>query len=171
MRASQSPLCTFRNLLREGRADACAAIRGNTANPTLTGTAGFYATPYNGILIEVEVCGLPYENNGSGSNFYGMHIHENGNCSDDFSMTGNHYDPDGVPHPGHAGDLPPLLGSGGYAYTAFYTSRLSICDIIGRSIIIHGMPDDFVTQPSGNSGGKIACGVIKAMNGHGGVLY
>lgn len=61
---------------------------------------------------------------------------------------------------GNAGDLLPLLGNEGYAYSVFYTDRFELKDIIGRSLIIHNAPDDFTTQPSGNSGAKIGCGVI-----------
>lgn len=162
MCAMLSPLDTFAKLLQTGKPDAYADIKGNTDNPLLMGTANFYATPFKGLFIEVEVCGLTYAPDSACGTFYGMHIHENGDCSDDFTKTGNHYNPTNTPHPEHAGDLPPLLGSHGYAYMTFYTCRLTIDDILNRSIIIHSMPDDFMTQPSGNSGGKLACGVIKA---------
>ena len=64
------------------------------------------------------------------------------------------------PHPFHAGDFPPLLENNGYAYSKFLTNKFKISEIIGKVIIIHDLPDDFTTQPSGNSGTKIACGVI-----------
>ncbi|MCX7614928.1 MAG: superoxide dismutase family protein, partial [Clostridiales bacterium] len=63
-------------------------------------------------------------------------------------------------HPGHAGDLPPLFGNYGHAFMAVFTGRVSVSEIIGRTVIIHASPDDFTTQPSGNSGKKIACGQI-----------
>lgn len=75
-------------------------------------------------------------------------------------MTGGHYDPRGGLHPLHGGDLPPLLSCGGRAYMAVLTDRFSIREILGRTIVIHGKADDFRTQPSGDSGEKIACGVI-----------
>lgn len=165
MCATLSPLDTFAKLLQERQPNAYANIIGNAANPLLMGTAYFYSTPFRGLFIEVEVCGMPYENNTSCGQFYGMHIHENGDCSANFTKTGNHYNPKNTPHPNHAGDLPPLLGNHGYAYMTFYTCRLQIADIIGRSLIIHSRPDDFTTQPSRNSGDKIACGVIVASNG------
>ena len=61
----------------------------------------------------------------------------------------------------NGGDLPPLLGNNGYAWTAFFDKRFTIDEIIGKSIIIHNMRDDFTSQPSGDSGTKIGCGVIK----------
>lgn len=140
---------------------AYSKISGNSNFPNLSGTANFYKSPSSGIWIEVEVSGLPDINLPINSNFYGMHIHETGNCSIPFNKTGEHYNPQDLPHPYHAGDLPPLLGNNGYAYLLFYTDRFSPDDIINKSLVIHSLPDDFKTQPSGNSGDKIGCGVIK----------
>ena len=162
MCATLSPLDTFVKLLKERKPNAYADIIGNDLNPLLMGTAYFYVTPFRGLFVEIELCGLPYDfKNGCGQ-FYGMHIHENGDCSDNFANTGSHFNPTNTPHPEHAGDLPPLLGNHGYAYMTFYTCRLRLSDVIGRSVIIHAAPDDFTTQPAGNSGNKIACGIIKA---------
>lgn len=137
--------------------EAVAWIRGNTEYPNLSGVAMFFEAPFGGVLVEVEVYGLPEENvNG----FYGLHIHEFGNCTHPFDKTGDHYNPNNLEHPRHAGDMPPLLGNDGYAWTAFYDERFTIDEIIGRSIVIHDMRDDFSTQPSGDSGTKIGCGEI-----------
>lgn len=156
-----SPLDTFTKLIQERKPDAYANILGSKEAPLLMGTAYFYSTPFQGILIEVDIGGLPYDKKDRNCGlFYGMHIHENGDCSDNFTKTGNHFNPADAPHPQHAGDLPPLLGNQGYAYTACYTCRLTIPEIINRSLVIHSLPDDFTTQPSGNSGDKIGCGVI-----------
>ena len=143
---------------------AHAKITGDANNPSLHGMAYFYPVPFGGLLIETEVYGLPYENIPPYSQFYGMHIHETGDCSLPFDKTGNHYNPNEFPHPRHAGDLLPLLGNEGYAYSVFYTDRIEVENIIGRSLIIHSAPDDFTTQPSGNSGVKIGCGVIMENN-------
>ncbi|MBT9777985.1 superoxide dismutase family protein, partial [Clostridium sp. MCC353] len=78
-----------------------------------------------------------------------------------FAHTGEHYNPTNQPHPDHAGDLPPLLGNQGYAWTSFYDKRFTVDQIMGRAVIIHQKADDFTSQPSGNSGEKIACGVIR----------
>lgn len=137
--------------------DATALLHGNAAHPELFGKAFFTQVPNAGVMITVEVIGLPKENE-----FLGMHIHEFGNCDLPFDKTGNHYNPGNAEHPMHAGDLPPLLNNDGYAYLSFYTDRFKLEDVLGRSLIIHGMRDDFTTQPSGGSGEKIACGVIHA---------
>ena len=72
-----------------------------------------------------------------------------------------HYNPKDCPHPYHAGDMPPLFGNNGEAFMAFMTDRFTVEEIIGKTVIIHSNPDDFTTQPGGNSGEKIACGKIK----------
>lgn len=59
--------------------------------------------------------------------------------------------------------MPPLFGSSGYAYLAFFTNRFTVPEILGRTVVIHDIPDDFTTQPAGNAGMKIACGVIQAI--------
>lgn len=105
-----------------------------------------------------DIRGLPHNNTG----FFGFHIHEGNACDGaDFSDSKGHYNPDGTPHPKHAGDLPPLMLCGNRAQFSVLSDRFKVSDIIGRTVIIHDKPDDFTTQPSGNSGQKIACGVIK----------
>ena len=141
--------------------DAYAIIKGNNQYPCLHGKAHFHNTRYGGTLVEVEIFNLPIISQEVNSTFYGMHIHENGNCTPPFDKTGDHYNPSNTLHPMHAGDMPALLGNNGYAYSVFYTERYSVDDIIGRSIVIHLHSDDYMTQPSGNSGEKIGCGVIK----------
>ena len=127
----------------------------------ISGLVKFYDTNYGGVLIEAEIFGLPNVSVPFSSNFYAFHIHETGDCSRDFTNTGNHYNPTMEEHPNHAGDMPPLLGNQGYAWTAFFDRRFTIDEIMGRSVVIHQMPDDFHSQPAGNAGTKIACGVIR----------
>ena len=157
-----TPRLTFINLLTENHPQAMAWVRGGSQAPRLSGLVKFYETPYGGVLVEAEIFGLPNIAEAGSSNFYALHIHQNGNCSQNFTRTGDHYNPTTAPHPDHAGDLAPLLGNQGYAWAAFYDKRFSIQDIIGRSVIIHSQPDDFTTQPSGNPGTKIGCGVIRS---------
>lgn len=148
------------------RPDAAAEITGSGAYPDLHGTISFY-TLKNGILVVSELFRLPTGDGPCGEKVFGFHIHEgtacSGNAQDPFADAGSHYNPENCPHPQHAGDLPPLFGNNGYAWSAVLTTRFSVKDIIGRTIILHSKPDDFTTQPSGNSGDKIACGVIYAL--------
>lgn len=158
-----TPRITFNHILESNRPRAAAWVTGGSAEPQLSGLVKFFDTPYGGVLAEAEIFGLPDAEAASG--FYAMHIHAHGDCSDDFAHTGDHYNPTGAAHPGHAGDLIPLLSNQGYAWLAFYDKRFTIEDIIGRSVIIHSQPDDFTSQPSGNSGAKIGCGVIRRETG------
>ncbi len=149
----------FASIICNNRPMALAKITGNADNPDLSGDVNFYATPMGGIIVMSEVHGLPDRTNPSG--FYGMHIHEFGDCALPFDKTGTHYNPNNTTHPNHAGDLPPLLSNNGYAWMNFFTTHLTISEILGKSIIIHNMRDDFTTQPSGDSGAKIGCGLIR----------
>ena len=138
---------------------AVAHLRGSPAYPELTGTVSFFPVP-GGVLVVAEVRGLPATADG----FFGLHIHDGtactGDASDPFAGAKTHYNPAGSPHPQHAGDLPPLLFAGGRAYACVLTDRFTISDILGKTVVLHDHPDDFRTQPAGDSGAKIACGVI-----------
>lgn len=161
MTNQSTPGDIFADLLRYNNPSALAWVRGGDTVPALSGLVKFYETPYQGVLVEAEIFNLPNKSIPGSSDFYAFHIHQNGDCSDNFAHTGDHFNPTSQLHPFHAGDFPPLLGNEGYAWTAFYDKRFSIKDILGRSVIIHSNEDDFKTQPSGDSGSKIACGVIE----------
>lgn len=136
--------------------DAVAQIRGGGNAPRLYGKCKFYQKS-NGVWAVIHVYNLPYSPTG----FFALHIHEGSSCGgENFAQTGGHFNPDQNLHPNHAGDLPPLLSCDGEAHFAVLTNRFRIKDILGRTIVIHSDPDDFHTQPAGNAGTKIACGVI-----------
>ncbi len=143
--------------------DAQAVFAGSQAYPLICGVANFYQTN-KGVVLAVNVNGLPYWPGPCGSAVFGFHIHQGtsctGNAQDPFADAGMHYDPDNCDHPYHAGDLPPLFGNKGHAQMTVLTNRFTVAEVLGRALIIHGSPDDFVTQPAGNSGKKIACGLI-----------
>lgn len=103
---------------------------------------------------------------------HGIHIHEKGDCSaPDAVSAGGHFNPDskvhGMPGSGasHVGDMPSIKSDANGE--AVYSAKLSGFEfdgdhgIIGRSVIVHRDPDDYKTQPTGNSGPRIACGLIK----------
>jgi Cu-Zn family superoxide dismutase len=101
----------------------------------------------------------------------GFHLHEKGDCaSTDGTSAGGHFNPDGKPHGAqgaahHAGDMPSLKSdAAGVVDQKFMldgpTLAEGVGNIIGRSVIVHANPDDFATQPTGNSGPRVACGVI-----------
>lgn len=150
----------FSDILACGKPEATAFVNGNEKNPQLNGTVKFFATPYSGVLIKAQIFGLPDGSAPDSTGFFAMHIHENGDCTPPFDQTGSHYNPTDASHPNHAGDLLPLMANRGYAFLAFYDTRFSIPEIIGKSVVIHRMADDFTTQPAGGAGEKIGCGVI-----------
>lgn len=147
-----------------GTPDAFANICGNEEYPDIHGQVRFFQTRY-GTLVVTEVFGLPWESRKCRDEIFAYHIHEGsecaGNCIDPFGRAMSHYNPGMCDHPYHAGDLPPLFGNHGYAFLVFLTDKFCACEIIGRTILIHSAPDDFTSQPSGNSGARIACGVIR----------
>lgn len=154
---------TLPPLLRS-RPQAMAKIVGSADYPSLAGTVRFYQTQA-GVVVWAEVNGLPHSDAPCQGRIFGFHIHSGGSCTgkmdDPFADTMSHWNPGGCKHPYHAGDLPPLFENDGFALSVFLTNRFSVSQVIGRTVIIHDHPDDFTTQPSGNSGTKIACGVIQ----------
>lgn len=154
----------FSSVLKK-RPAAFARICGSRDYPDIHGIVRFYQTRY-GTLVAAEVFGLPKKCGECSSPIFAFHIHEggecSGSCSDPFAQAEGHYNPENCEHPYHAGDMPPLFGNDGYAFLIFLTERFCVKEIIGHTVIIHSNPDDFMTQPSGNSGTKIACGVIKS---------
>ncbi len=143
---------------------AMANISGSRDYQGIRGTVTFI-TAASGVMVTAHILGLPARNDCTESGVFGFHIHEGrsctGNSDDEFKDALGHYNPSGCLHPYHAGDMPPLFSCKGEAYLSFLTDRFEISDILGRTVVIHSNPDDFTTQPSGNSGTKIACGVIE----------
>ena len=163
-----TPRIVFVDILKDNKPAAMAWVTGSPMAPYLSGLVKFYETPYGGVLVEAEVFGLPNMVTHGSTEYYAMHIHEFGDCTGEgFPNTGMHYNPANMLHPQHAGDMPPLLSNQGYAWLSFYDKRFTIPEILGRSVIIHQHPDDFHTQPSGNSGDKIGCGVIRQVTPEG----
>ncbi len=138
--------------------EAYAEIRGSKDYPNIEGTVKFHGV-HGGTIVMVNLKGLPSDNQ-----YHGLHIHEGDSCSgtaeEPFKNAGGHYNPQNVSHPNHVGDLPPVLAANGIVFSSFYTNRFYPEDIIGRTIIVHAMPDDFKSQPSGNAGMMVACGEI-----------
>lgn len=145
--------------------DAVAIIKGSTVYPGIRGLVRFYQTP-NGVYVITSVTGLPRGSTKCESPIFAMHIHSGNSCEGRnqetaFPLSGTHYNPSGCKHPYHAGDLPPLFSADGIAMSSVLTNRFTVKEIVGKTVIIHSGTDDFTTQPAGNSGAKIACGVIQ----------
>ena len=105
---------------------------------------------------------------------HGIHVHEKGDCSSaDASSAGGHFNPTADPHgrasreaPHHAGDMDNLVADGdGVAQVDIHMHGVTLGggaanDIAGRALVVHAAPDDYTSQPSGNSGARVACAVI-----------
>jgi Cu-Zn family superoxide dismutase len=104
---------------------------------------------------------------------HGAHIHENGDCSaPDATSAGGHWNPSGMDHgapgasPHHAGDLGNLtVGEDGKGTLTLSSAEWQLDtgaanDVLGKAVVIHAAEDDLTTQPAGNSGARVACGVI-----------
>lgn len=148
----------------KSKPQAQAAVSGGAEYPDISGIVRFYQTDM-GTAVFADITGLPGSKDYCRDPIFAFHIHEGMSCSgtpeDPFSASMTHYNPGNCEHPYHAGDMPPLFGNTGTALSVFLTDRFSVDEIIGRTVIIHDKPDDFTTQPSGNSGKKIACGIIR----------
>jgi superoxide dismutase, Cu-Zn family len=139
-----------------------APTAGNTAAGTL-----YFTQQGERVLVSGEIRGLKPNAE------HGFHIHEKGDCSSPDGMSaGGHYNPGKHAHgrydqpEHHAGDLPSLrTDAAGVAHVNFESTafRLGMGEhnVIGRSVVVHRDPDDFTSQPAGNSGPRLACGVIQ----------
>jgi Cu-Zn family superoxide dismutase len=147
-----------------GMPEAYAEMIGSENYPDLRGMIYFFEV-YGGTIVMAEIYGLPDEEMQYLGKFFGFSITEGDRCSGDaaepFASSGLHYNPENQEHPNHAGDLPLLLSSHGAAWSAAYTGRFFPDDVIGKTVVINARPDDYRSQPSGNSGAVIACGEIK----------
>lgn len=135
---------------------------GNSVN----GKVRFVTQSDLGVLVAGEVSGL--QPNAE----HGFHIHERGDCSGGDGMSaGAHFNPNARQHGHyagydyHAGDLPSIKAdANGVARFSFKSSSISLgngnSNVVGRSLVVHRDPDDYKSQPGGNSGPRIACAVI-----------
>lgn len=139
--------------------------------PELAGRVDFYAHE-GGTFVSVQLEGLPlYSPADIGVapvGPHGFHVHEHGACEvgepeDPFDSSGGHWNPDEQPHGNHAGDFPVLFSQQGSAQQTFVTNRFSPEDVVGLSVVVHQNPDDFRTQPAGDSGLRLGCAVITAL--------
>lgn len=146
---------------KQGRANLEAR-----SGSTVTGNATFTERA-DKVLVSVKVSGL------KPNSAHGFHVHEKGDCSSADAMSaGGHFNPDGHPHGDparqkrHAGAMMNLVADAkGEAATTFAVDTIRVDDgkygILNRALVIHTNPDDYVSQPVGNAGGRIACGIIR----------
>jgi superoxide dismutase, Cu-Zn family len=111
---------------------------------------------------------------GVGAGEHGFHVHETGDCSaPDFTSAGGHFNPTGAPHGApadaahHAGDLGNItIAADGTGSLTLSSSMLTVSpgpnSVVGKGVIVHEKADDLKTQPTGDAGGRIGCGVVEA---------
>lgn len=147
----------------ETQAAKAMAIMNPTEGSKVKGVVSF-AKEGGGVRIIADIQGLA-------PGPHGFHIHEFGDCSSpDAASAGGHFNPGDMPHgaPGadkrHAGDLGNIeADKNGHARLEVTDNKISFSgpnSIIGRSIVVHAQADDYKSQPTGNSGARVACGVI-----------
>lgn len=131
------------------------------------GTAELTATP-GGVLIELEITGLP------ASQWVAFHVHETGSCdhASGHESAGGHFNPTDRKHGflseggPHAGDMPnQYVSPDGILRAQVFNDEVELnrgkTGILGRALMIHAKADDYESQPSGNAGQRLACGVIE----------
>ena len=139
------------------------AVMSPTAGSKVTGTVTFTKAG-DGVKIVAELNGLT-------PGKHGFHIHEFGDCSDPKAESaGSHYNPTSEPHAGHDAEKRHVGDLGNIEADASGKARLELTDedmeftgdkgIVGHAVIVHEKADDLKTQPTGDAGGRLACGVI-----------
>lgn len=142
---------------------AMAMLEGPNGEPmghvSFVGEAG-------GVRVIADVEGV------DGSGPHGFHVHETGSCEPPgFESAGGHFNPAGAPHacpptaPRHAGDLGNVeIGEDGTGHLELTTDQLSLegeNSVIGKAVLVHGHVDDCSSQPSGDAGPRLACGIVE----------
>jgi Cu-Zn family superoxide dismutase len=120
--------------------------------------------------VQVDLTGVP-------PGTHGFHIHEKGDCGNNGANAGAHFNPTGMVHGApdavshHAGDFGNVTAeANGEVHTRFTTHSISLkaadpTSPVGRAVVLHEKADDLVTQPSGNAGARIACGIVETVSG------
>lgn len=154
----------------------CAHSRGPMATATLDSTSGstakgtvhFTDVGDGNVEVQADLTGVP-------PGMHGFHIHEKGDCGNNANNAGGHFNPTGMIHGApdavshHSGDFGNVTAdANGEVHTRFTTHSISLksgdtTNPVGRAVVLHANADDLVSQPSGNAGARIACGVIQTM--------
>ncbi len=143
---------------------AAVAMLEARSGSSVAGTVSFFPAG-DKVRVEARVSGLT-------PGAHGFHVHEVGDCSAaDAASAKGHFNPAGKMHghqsgEHHGGDMPNLeADAGGNATMTAEIGQMSIAEgpagIVGRSVVVHADPDDYKSQPAGNSGKRVACGVIR----------
>src|SRR5437763_17177545 len=141
-----------------------------SSGQTAKGTVNLTDVGDDNIEVQVDLTGVP-------AGTHGFHIHEKGDCGNNGANAGGHFNPTGMVHGApdavshHAGDFGNVTAdANGEVHTRFTTHSITLksgetMNPVGHAVVLHEKADDLVTQPSGNAGARIACGVIQTMSG------
>lgn len=148
----------------KAKTDAKTDARAEVKGPKATGTVTFQKLG-EGSKVVAEFKGL------QPGAVHGFHVHQNGACEGpDFKSAGEHFNPSNAPHGGpsaterHIGDFGNVVADTNIARKELALNDLRLdgdASVVGKAVILHSKPDDLATQPSGEAGDRIACGVIR----------
>ena len=144
---------------------AASATLSPTTGQTAAGTVRLTQMADGSVQVKVDLTGVP-------AGVHGFHIHDKGDCGDNGNAAGGHFNPASTAHgapdatPHHSGDFGNVTAdASGEVHTSFNTHSVTVeagaNSAVGHAVILHANPDDLVTQPTGNAGARIACGVVQ----------
>jgi superoxide dismutase, Cu-Zn family len=161
---------------------SCASGRGAMATADLApsegqtakGTVHFQDQGDGSVEVVADLTGVPQGE-------HGFHVHDKGDCGNNGQNAGGHFDPTHMVHGApdaqshHAGDFGNVTANEkGEVHTRFMTHSVTVKEgmmsVVGHAVVLHGNPDDLVSQPAGNAGPRIACGVTTLMSGMAGSM-
>jgi superoxide dismutase, Cu-Zn family len=143
---------------------SASATLSSISGSTASGTVAFAQLGDGSVKVSVDLTGVP-------PGVHGFHIHDKGDCGDNGNAAGGHFNPATTAHgaptadPHHAGDFGNVTAdANGRVFTEFTTRSVTVeagpNSAVGHAVILHASPDDLVTQPTGNAGARIACGIV-----------
>lgn len=142
---------------------AMAMLQPSTGS-TAHGAVHFNQLADGTVDVQIDLMGVP-------PGVHGFHVHDKGDCGDNGMAAGGHFNPLNMPHAApdaashHAGDFGNVTAeANGEVHTHFNTHSITISpgttSAVGHAVILHANPDDLTTQPTGNAGARIACGLV-----------
>lgn len=151
-----------------GPAPSAMAMIAPTGGSSVSGMIHFNQKADGQVQVMGDLSGLT-------PGVHGFHVHEKGNCDNDGQGAGGHFNPMNAPHASpdaashHAGDFGNITAdAAGNAHIEFMTHSLMVASgttsVVDRAVVVHADPDDLNSQPAGNAGKRIGCGVVTLMN-------
>ena|SRR5947209_10833768 len=154
---------------RSGRGAMAMASLNPSQGNAAKGTVHFQDQGDGTVEVVVDLTNVP-------PGVHGFHVHEKGDCGNNGQNAGAHFNPTNTVHGAqdaqshHAGDFGNVTAdANGEVHTRFMTHSVTVKEgplsVVGHAVVLHGNPDDLVSQPAGNAGPRIACGITVAMTG------